>query len=49
MREFFSLECKECGNRTYRTSREMRGGKKLEIKKYCKHDRKHTVHVEKKK
>ena len=49
MREYVSLECKECGNRNYRTSREMRGGKKLELMKYCKHDRKRTVHVEKKK
>lgn len=49
MRENISLECKECGNRNYRTSREMRRGNKLELKKYCRHDRKHTVHVEKKK
>ncbi len=49
MREYFSLECKECGNRNYRTSREMRRGKKVELRKYCKHDRKHTLHVEKKK
>ena len=49
MREFMSLECTVCGNRNYRTSRETRTGKKLELKKYCKHDRKRTVHVEKKK
>jgi large subunit ribosomal protein L33 len=49
MRETFSLECKECGNRNYRTSREMRRGSKLQLKKYCRYDRKHTVHVEKKK
>ena len=44
-----SLECTVCGNRNYRTSREMRQGKKLQLKKYCKYDRKHTVHVEKRK
>jgi len=49
MREYLSLECTECGNRNYRTSRDMRKGGKLELKKYCKHDRKRTVHVEKKK
>ncbi|MGD1002030.1 MAG: 50S ribosomal protein L33 [Candidatus Brocadiia bacterium] len=49
MREFMSLECTVCGNRNYRTSRETRAGKKLELKKYCKYDRKRTVHVEKKK
>ena len=49
MREYLSLECTVCGNRNYRTSRETRRGKKLELKKYCKYDRKHTVHVEKRK
>lgn len=49
MREYFSMECTECGNRNYRTCREMRNGSKLELKKYCKHDRKRTVHIEKKK
>ena len=49
MREYFSLECTVCKNRTYRTSREMRNGKKLELKKYCRHCRKRTPHAEKKK
>jgi len=49
MREYVFLECKECGNRNYRTSRAARQGAKLELRKYCKHDRKHTLHVEKKK
>jgi len=49
MREYMSLECTVCGNRNYRTSRETRQGKKLRLKKYCKYDRKHTVHVEKRK
>ena len=49
MREYLSLECPECKNRNYRTSREMRGGGKLELKKYCRHCRKRTTHVEQKK
>ena len=49
MREYVSLECKECGNRNYRTSREMRGGKKLELKKYCRFCHTHTPHKERKK
>ena len=49
MREYLSLECKVCHNRNYRTSREMRRGKKLELKKHCRYCRSHTVHAEKKK
>ena len=49
MREYMSLECPDCGNRNYRTSREVRAGKKLELKKYCRHCRKHIKHVEKRK
>ncbi len=48
MREFVSMECKECGNRNYRTSRGTQGGSKLELRKFCKHCRRRTVHVEKK-
>jgi len=49
MREWFWLECTKCKRRNYRTAREMKTGNKLELKKYCKFDREHTVHVEKKK
>ncbi len=49
MRENLTLECSECGSRNYRTSRELRRGSKLQLRKYCKVDRKHTLHVEKKK
>ncbi len=48
MREFASMECTECGNRNYRASRNTRVTSKLELKKYCKHCRRHTPHVEKK-
>ncbi|MHC4942969.1 MAG: 50S ribosomal protein L33 [Planctomycetota bacterium] len=49
MRENISLECTQCGNRNYRTSREMKNTPKLSIKKYCKHCRTHVIHKEKKK
>ena len=49
MREGLSLECSVCKNRNYRTSREMRDGKKLNLKKYCRHCRQHTKHAEKRK
>ncbi|MHC4885521.1 MAG: 50S ribosomal protein L33 [Planctomycetota bacterium] len=49
VREVISLECSSCKQKNYMTNKETRGTPKLEIKKYCKHERKHTVHVEKKK
>ena len=49
MREYIWLECSECSNRNYRTSKETRGGSKLELKKFCKFCRKHSVHKERKK
>ena len=48
MRDNVFLECTECKRRNYITSRELRRGEKLELKKYCKFDRKHTVHKERK-
>ncbi len=49
-REAIFLECPECGNRNYRTSRRTAGQTaKLEMKKFCRHCRKHTKHVEKRK
>lgn len=44
MREACSMECSECKSRNYRTSRETRVTAKLELKKYCRVCRKHTVH-----
>ena len=44
-REQVWLECSECKNRNYRTSiSTAEGTPKLELKKYCKSERKHTVH-----
>jgi large subunit ribosomal protein L33 len=44
-REFVWLECKECGQRNYRTSiSTAEGSAKIELKKYCRGERKRTVH-----
>jgi len=48
-RDFVSMECPDCGNRNYRTSKQMRGTTKLELSKFCNTCRKHTAHKEKKK
>jgi len=49
MRQYVWLECTECRRLNYRTSKETRGAGKLELKKYCRFDRKHTVHKESRK
>lgn len=49
MREYVTLECTECGARNYRTQVETRNQKKLELKKFCKRERKRTVHKERRK
>jgi large subunit ribosomal protein L33 len=44
-REYVWLECKQCGQRNYRTDISVaEGSPKLELKKFCKNERKHTVH-----
>ena len=44
-REYVWLECSECSQRNYRTEVSVaEGAPKLELKKYCKTERKHTVH-----
>lgn len=43
------LECSECGNRNYTTSKNRATmPKKLSLKKFCNHCQSHTVHVESK-
>lgn len=42
------LACEECGTYNY-VLRRKPGGEKLNLKKYCPKDHKHTVHKEKKK
>ncbi|MBO7146700.1 MAG: 50S ribosomal protein L33 [Lentisphaeria bacterium] len=47
MREIIILECTECKRRNYTSTKEKRNTPgRLEIKKFCKFDRKHTVHKE---
>jgi large subunit ribosomal protein L33 len=49
-RDYVWLECKECGSRNYRTDVNVQGGvPKIELKKFCKVDRKHTAHKIRKK
>ena len=49
-REFVWLQCKTCDDLNYRTSVSVLGGTpKIELSKYCKRERKHTVHKIKRK
>ncbi|MFP4588958.1 MAG: 50S ribosomal protein L33 [Candidatus Bipolaricaulota bacterium] len=48
MREQVILTCSECGRRNYHTEKNPRNDKdKLELRKYCKWCKDHTLHVEK--
>jgi large subunit ribosomal protein L33 len=49
MREYVWLECTACGARNYRTHKETRGADRLELKKFCRKERKHTPHKESRK
>jgi len=45
--ELIALHCEDCKRRNYTTSKNRRNlQEKLEFKKYCPFDRKHTVHKE---
>lgn len=47
--EKIALKCTECDRRNYTTSKNRKNIQgKLEFKKYCKFDRKHTLHKESK-
>ena len=48
-REWVWLQCTECDRLNYRTQKETSGRGRLELKKYCRWDRKHTVHRESRK
>jgi large subunit ribosomal protein L33 len=42
-----TLECTECKHRNYITMKsKINDRERLEMKKYCNHDRKHTTHKE---
>ncbi len=46
-REIITLACQECKRRTYTTTKDKRSKpERLEIKKYCRFDRRHTAHKE---
>ncbi|MGB9734963.1 MAG: 50S ribosomal protein L33 [bacterium] len=47
MRTMIVLACSECKNRNYMTSKNKKNTPdRLELKKYCPHCRKHTLHKE---
>ena len=47
MREIITLACEECKRRNYTTTKnKKKQSGRLEIKKYCWFERKHTVHKE---
>jgi len=46
MREYVTLECAECKNRNYCTSKNTQDRERLELSKFCRFCRKHTKHVE---
>jgi large subunit ribosomal protein L33 len=50
MRDFVKLMCTEkgCGSMYFTTKNKKTQTKKIEVKKYCKFSRKHTVHKESK-
>jgi len=49
-REMAWLQCIECNDLNYRTEIKVAGGApKIELKKYCKRERKHTQHKLKRK
>ena len=47
MREIILLQCTECKNKNYSTTKNKKTTPdKLQLKKYCKHCRRHTLHKE---
>ncbi len=47
MREQITLECTVCGNRNYMSTRnKKRTTERIQKKKFCRYDRKHTPHKE---
>ncbi len=45
--ELIALQCTECNRRNYTTKKNRRNSQtKLELSKYCRFDRKHTLHKE---
>ena len=47
MRDIVILQCTECKRRNYTTTRNKKiQTEKIQVKKFCKFDRKHTLHKE---
>ncbi len=47
MRDIVILQCTECKRRNYTTTRNKKQHtEKIQLKKYCRFDRKHTLHKE---
>ena len=47
MRDLIALQCTECKRKNYTTTKNKRTmPDKMQIKKYCAFDRKHTLHKE---
>jgi len=47
MQEIILLQCTSCKNKNYATTKNKKNTpEKLELKKYCKHCRRHVVHKE---
>ncbi|GBE05318.1 MAG TPA: 50S ribosomal protein L33 [Nitrospirae bacterium] len=47
MRDIILLQCTECRNRNYSTTKNKKNTtEKINIKKYCRHCRKHQMHKE---
>jgi large subunit ribosomal protein L33 len=45
--ELVSLQCSECKRKNYTTTKNRRNVQgKLELRKYCRWDRRHTLHKE---
>jgi large subunit ribosomal protein L33 len=46
-REIITLACTDCKRRNYTTTKNKRqGAERLELKKFCRSERKHTLHRE---
>jgi len=46
-REIITLQCTDCRNRNYSTTKNRKKtSERLELKKFCRHCRHHTVHRE---
>ncbi|UCG91766.1 MAG: 50S ribosomal protein L33 [candidate division WOR-3 bacterium] len=46
MRVIISLACQHCKRRNYTTTKNKKSQQRLELKKYCRFCRQHTVHKE---